>query len=229
MSSALAPSRGLGLEEHLPLPAEAGEVVDVAAAEEGLERAVDVGERHPLLEHLVLVHLDEELRHRGREVGGDCLELGSLPRRGDELADVLRQELHRLSPERSWSIMSAPPAVPMPGIAGGPKANIRASGNLENATLRLPDDARGRLAGFLALSPLVEGEEHGPAVAGGGVGEEVVSADHGVAADSGRLGQHLLHLLAHLAGALERGGIGELEHRQGVPLVLLGDEPGGDA
>jgi len=36
-------------------------------------------------------------------------------------------------PLRSWSIMFAPPAVPIPGMAGGWKANARASGIWEKA------------------------------------------------------------------------------------------------
>ena len=58
----------LRLDIDLPLPAEAVEVVDEVAAHEGLKRLIDLSEIDALLEHLVPVHVDEELGHRGRKV-----------------------------------------------------------------------------------------------------------------------------------------------------------------
>ena len=54
-----------GLEEHLPLAAEFVEVVDEAAPHEALQDLIDVGDVDPLLQHLVTVHVHEELRHGG--------------------------------------------------------------------------------------------------------------------------------------------------------------------
>ena len=61
----------LGLDEHLPLAAEPVEVVDETAPHEALQDLVDIGDVDPLLEDLVPVHVDKELRHGGEEGGGD--------------------------------------------------------------------------------------------------------------------------------------------------------------
>ena len=69
MSSASLAVFGLGLQEHLPLPAEAVEVVHVGAAHEGLERRVDRVQVDALLERLVAVDLGEDLRAPTRGTG----------------------------------------------------------------------------------------------------------------------------------------------------------------
>ena len=88
----LGPVLALGLHINLPLPAEPVEVVDEVGAHEGLERSVDIAELHPLLQHLVAVHVDEDLRHRGGEGRGDPGKFGPFARLGQEFLGVLPQE-----------------------------------------------------------------------------------------------------------------------------------------
>ena len=83
----------LGLDVDLPLAAEAVEVIDEVAAHEGLEDPVDLADVHALLEHLVPVHLDEDLGHRGDEGGGDPGEFRSFLGRSQEFLGVLPEEL----------------------------------------------------------------------------------------------------------------------------------------
>ena len=105
--------------EHPPLAAEAGEVVDVGAAQERLERGVDVGDRHALLERLVLVDVGEQLRHRRREVGAHACELRALARRGQERC---RRSAARNSTAAAAAVLQHHAEAAgelMPGIAGG--------------------------------------------------------------------------------------------------------------
>ncbi len=51
-----------------------------------------------------------------------------------------------MPPLRSWSIMLKPPAVLMPGMAGGAKAKTRASGICEKRRVERADDALRRSA-----------------------------------------------------------------------------------
>ena len=85
-----------GLDIDLPLPAEAVEVVDEVAAHEGLEGLVDLSDVDALLEHLVAVHVHEELGHAGDEGGRDPLDLGPLAGRLDELVQVVGEEADAL-------------------------------------------------------------------------------------------------------------------------------------
>ena len=93
----LGPGFALGLHVDLPLPAEAVEVVDEVAAHEGLERLVNVLQGHALLEHLVPVHIHEDLGHGRRERGPHAGQLGPLPRRLDELLHVVHEKAQVLA------------------------------------------------------------------------------------------------------------------------------------
>src|SRR5207245_10040841 len=53
----------LGFDIHLPLAAEAIEVIDEISAHESLDGPVDIVERHTQLQYLVPVHVAELLRH----------------------------------------------------------------------------------------------------------------------------------------------------------------------
>jgi hypothetical protein len=56
------------LEKYPPLAAEAVELVQIKAAEIGLQRLIHVCHSHPLPQHLVAVHIGVELRHVGGEL-----------------------------------------------------------------------------------------------------------------------------------------------------------------
>ena len=53
-----------GLDIDLPLAAEAIEVVDEQPAHEGLDGAIDVVQRHALLQHFVAIDIDETAAER---------------------------------------------------------------------------------------------------------------------------------------------------------------------
>ena len=59
VAPALLPFR---LQEHAPLAAEAVELVQKEAAEIGLQRLIDVGDRHSLFQRLVSIHIGVDLR-----------------------------------------------------------------------------------------------------------------------------------------------------------------------
>src|SRR5262249_29280408 len=95
----------LRLEEDLPLPPEAVELVDVDAAEERLQGLVDVPDGDALLQDLVAVDVGIDLGHGGPPHAVDVGELGALPRPLEELLEVLLEEGDRsaaavLEPER---------------------------------------------------------------------------------------------------------------------------------
>ena len=56
------------LEEDAPLPAKAVELVQIEATEIGLQRLVDVRDRHALLQHFVAIHIGVDLRDGGGEL-----------------------------------------------------------------------------------------------------------------------------------------------------------------
>ena len=128
MFSALRAVVAFGLDVDLPLAAEAVEVVHEVAAHEGLERLVDVAELDALLEHLVAVDVDETCGTAGRNVVLTPASLRPLARRGHEGRHGSRARNATSLPARSSSMKVTPPAVPMPGIAGGGKANATPSG-----------------------------------------------------------------------------------------------------
>ena len=102
----LGPVLPFRLHVNLPLAAKPVEVVDEVGAHEGLQGSVDVGQFHPLFEHLVPVHVDEDLGHGGGEGGGDAGQLRPLARLGQEFLGVLPQEGDVLclpDPRSPWS------------------------------------------------------------------------------------------------------------------------------
>src|SRR5205823_4641424 len=68
------------------------EVVHEGAAEERLEGLVHRGQADPLLQHLLAIHLGEELRHARQQGREQPRELGALPRGGQEFVRLLGEE-----------------------------------------------------------------------------------------------------------------------------------------
>ena len=89
----VGPKFSFGLDVDLPLAAEPVEIINEVAAHEGLQDPVDLTDVHALLEHLVPVHLDEDLGHRGHEGGGDPGEFRPFLRGRQELLGVLPEKL----------------------------------------------------------------------------------------------------------------------------------------
>ncbi len=63
----VCPVISLGLEVHLPLPAEIVEVVDEETTHISLDRPVHVAQRYALLQDLVTIDIDKPLRHMRQE------------------------------------------------------------------------------------------------------------------------------------------------------------------
>src|SRR5262249_34399860 len=155
----------LGLEEDLPLAAEAVELVDVDASEEGLERLVHVADGDALLQDLVAVDVGVDLGHRRAPDAVDVGHLGTLPRGLEELRGVLLQDVDG---------SAAPALEPEREAAAG--AEALDGGRLEGDDARLQDlraklpvqAADDRLREHVLALPLVPGVE--PDEVKGGVG-----------------------------------------------------------
>jgi hypothetical protein len=80
---------------------------------------------------------------------------------------------------------------------------------------------------LLALAPGRQAHEHRADVRWERHGQHVEAAEQVRAHDAGRPEQDLLDLLGHLEGPLQGGAVGELEARDEVALVLVGDEAPG--
>ena len=146
-----------GLDVDLPLAAEAVEVVDEGAAHEALQGLVNVLEIDPLLEHLVAVHIHEDLRH-GRAEGGASrwpVPGACAPPRGTCWS--ARRERRcpcRRGPRR---MKVTPPEVPTPGMAGGGKAKPMAPGIPASSLREFGLDGAVLLLGLLALATIPRG------------------------------------------------------------------------
>src|SRR6266478_6062759 len=82
-----------GLNINLPLTAKAVEVIDERAAHEGLERLIDFTQVHALLEGLVAIHMDENLRHDRQESSAEAGQFRALARGFEKLIQVVIEEL----------------------------------------------------------------------------------------------------------------------------------------
>jgi hypothetical protein len=81
----------LGLHQHPPRPAEAVEVVHIRAAQERLQRRVDVGDGYPQRLRLVGIQIDTELRNRRPKPGVDRRDFRPLTRGLHERLRHLRE------------------------------------------------------------------------------------------------------------------------------------------
>ena len=158
--SALRAVLAFGLQEHLPLPAEAVELVHDRAAEERLQRLVDVAERDALLQHLVAVDVGVDLRHvrAERATSRRSARAACAPPRGTSAGCWSRNSTE--PPLRSWSQNEKPPGVPRPGIAGGIERERRRLRDLRReAAVEAIDDRPRCSCGVRALVPGLERDE----------------------------------------------------------------------
>ena len=89
--------RRFGLDIHLPGTAEIVVVVDEQAAHVRLNGVVDIGQIHALLQHLVLVHIDELFRHTRDKGGADHAKFRALASGCQELVQVIGKKLDILA------------------------------------------------------------------------------------------------------------------------------------
>ena len=83
-----------GLDEDLPLPAEAIEVVHEIASHEGLQRLADLRKIGTLRQDLVAIDVDEDLRNRRQERAGCGGDLRALAHGFEEAVQVIAEEGH---------------------------------------------------------------------------------------------------------------------------------------
>src|SRR6185503_174296 len=85
----------LSLQEHAPLSAEAIELIQEETAEIGLHCLIHIRDRNSLLEHLVPIYVDENLRRARGKLGANSRKLRSLTGRCQELLQILIEKLDR--------------------------------------------------------------------------------------------------------------------------------------
>src|SRR4030095_7227904 len=76
----------------LPGPSKPVEVIDEVAAHECLQRLINLVQIDSLLQNLVAIDVDEDLRDGGQKGGNDAADLRSFTRGFDKLVHVLREE-----------------------------------------------------------------------------------------------------------------------------------------
>ena len=101
------------------------------------------------------------------------------------------------------------------------------AGDRRELRTHLREDGVERAALVVALVPGRERHEHRAEVRREGARQRVEAAEEVGADDAGRAQQDVLDLLRHLEGAVDRGAVRELEARDEVALVLVGQEAGG--
>ena len=118
--------------------------------------------------------------------------------------------------------MSKPPALPTPGIEGGPNAKACACGHAAQAPVQLAHDHVG--GARAALVPRLELHEVEAGVGLRDVREQAEADDRRVALDALGLREDLLDVERDRVGALQRGGVRQLELHEEVALVLVRHE-----
>ena len=130
-------------------------------------------------------------------------------------------------PARSSRTMVTPPAVPMPGMAGGEKAKATPCGSFAKLPVQVGHDGLVLLLRVFPLLPGFEGDEEEPAVGVGDAAQHAVTG-HGRAVFHAR-GRHddLLHLPDGSIGPLKGRGIRQLDAGVHVPWSSSGRKPPG--
>ena len=177
----------LRLHVHAVEAPEAVEVVDVGGAHGGGHRREDVVDRHPEAPCLLAVEVDLHLRVARIERGEEAGELGALAGRGEELARLRAQLLHRerAAPVLEQHLESRGRAEPRDGgDVEGEDDGLGDLGELGPEARHDPGDVQ-LLA--VPLVPGLESNEHGAEVRLIGGGDHAVPADRGARVDAGRL------------------------------------------
>ncbi len=219
----LVPVRLVGLQIDLPDAAEQIELVDVEAADGRLQRVEHV--RHGDAEHLRLVAVDVEIELRrvggeGREHAGQFrLLVGRDQHRPRDRGDVER----RLALQRLQHELEAAGAAETEDRR---QVERERDGLVDRRELRpqLRDDGGRRARGVAALVIGRELDDEERLVGRGHAVEEVEADDRQHARDAGHALIDVLRLRDHVAGAVERGALGQPHRREQRALILLGQE-----
>ena len=181
----------------------------------------------PLLEHLVLIDLGEELRH-ARQQGGEepaRTRVASARRRGT--CSVFSARNAGSLPARSSSMNVTPPDVPMPGMAGGEKAKAWASATPASRWFSSSHDHVGREPVLVPRVPVVQRDEVEPVVGRRHQAQQAEAGHAGVVLDARRRLEDGVELVVDGRGAVERRGQGKLDVDVEIALILVGDEAAG--
>ena len=216
--------RVLGLDVDLPGAAEQVEVVDVVAAERGLQGGEDVA--HLDAQHLRLVAVDVEidLRRVGGEGGEDAGELGLLVGRHDAWPRMTAARSVGDWPCRACSTYWKPPVLPRPRIGGRLKGKAMAPWMAASLRPQAGDDGVDRLAAVGALLVGFQAHDEEGAVGRRDVVDEVQADDRQHALHAGDRPDDVLDLLDQVGGAVERGALGQSHGGEEGALVLRRQE-----
>ena len=130
----------------------------------------------------------------------------------------------KVPPLRSCNMNVNPPAVPRPGIAGGPKAKAIVSGiSLLIFWFRAPHQpSSGKFIG-VALFPRIKLKEVKASVGGGCVGKQAEAGDRSETLNAVSVRQYVIHLAHDCVSTLQRGSIRKLQsERRHSPDLLRG-------
>ena len=215
----------LSLDVDLPLPPETVEVVDEAAAKEGLQRLVHVFDVDALLEHFVAVHVDEQLGNDRTECAGHAGQLGALARRLQELVGLLGQERDVLA----RTVLQDESGAARHADALDCRRRERKRNGPVDASQPFRQLGLDRTVLFLrllALGPFLEGDEEKRAVRVLHLAQHVESHHGGDVLDAGDILDQVLGLAGDFRSSLQRARIGELHAGKDVALVLVGQKTG---
>ena len=195
-----------GLDEDLPLPAEAVEVVHEVAAHEGLQRLADLREIDALRQDLVAIDVDEDLRHGRQERAVGRSDLRPLAHSFEEAVQVLAEEGH----VAARAIFEHEGDAAGRADAGNRRRRKGEADSLRDGGELLVDAPLERgvlLLGRGSLFPWLQRDEE-KRVERGVDGAEQIVADHGRdVRDAGRVEQRFLDFARRVARALHRRGI----------------------
>src|SRR4029077_6785020 len=191
-----------------------------------LDGFVHVGKSHALLEHFVAVHLDKFLRHTGEKGGAQTGDFRALACGIEENAQVFGEELN-IAPGAVLEVKSETSGSAHAGNSRGRKAERKGGWQPAQGPVDASLDGLILLGTRLALVPGLEGDKEEGVVAGAYVAEQAEADDAGRVSDARHIGEDLLNLTRHGAGALQRSRIRKLHVDEGIALVFIGQEAGG--
>ena len=214
--------RRIGLHLHAEGAAELVEVVHVERRHGARERVEHVLHRHAERDGLLPIDLDSELRHRRAVEGVDAGELRVLRERGHELLCRLVEPCRiRIAASLQVDLEAARRA----DAADRRRIESERQAVAQAAAL-LHDVARDELGGVgAALVPFLERHEHGGGIALVAAADQIEADDADGVLHAAVRGNDLHHVVGHLARALERRAVGELQRGEDVARALQAARP----
>src|SRR5208282_1242745 len=212
---------------HLPLAAEAIEIVNEKAAHEGLKSLVDVFDGDTLLDDFVAVHVDELLRNTGKEGGADVGDFRAFAGGGKKFVQVVGEKFDVVAGAVFEDEGEAAGSADA-GNGGRGERESDAFGNFaEFAVNVLFDLLELFIAGF-AVVPGLEGDEEKAVVASTDKTEQAEADDAGGVLDARSVSEDVFDFARDFVGALHRSGVWQLQIDVEIALVFIGKKAGRD-